>query len=211
VRLTRDNPRPTRLKDIDSQDNIALLTLGVRVGPPVMIILMLVEFWYWGNHFLVFLIPDLALTALIVIAAQWGLDKFGAAAGSILLPSGKGTPMARQYSEQEALIIRGQYVEAADSFRAIIIDDPSNIDARMRLGRLLENDLKDPAGAEEYYRGVRGQNPSREQDWAVSNALIDLYQQSGNGERLKAELMRLARQYQGTPTGETARRRLSEL
>ena len=176
-----------------------------------MIILMLVEFGLWGSHFFWFLIPDLALAALLILAARWVLDQFGRAAGSVLMPSGKGTPTARQYSEQEALIVRGQFVEAADSFRAIIADDPSNIEARLRLGRLLENDCKDLAGAEESYRRIRGQSPSREQDWQVSNALIDLYHQSGQTDKLKAELARISRQYAHTGTGAIAHRRLEEI
>ena len=174
-------------------------------------LLLMVEFAFYRNRFLWFIIPDLAATVLIVLAAHWALDQFGRAAGSVLLPSGMGTPIVRQYSEQEALIVRGQYVEAADSFRAIVEDDPGNIDARLRLGQLLEHECKDPSGAEECYRRVRGLSPTQDQDWQVSNALIDLYHQSDQQEKLKAELSRLSRQYQGTETGANARRRLEEI
>lgn len=200
-----------RLADTDSADTVFLLTLGLRVGPPVMLILLAVEYFLWGTRFLWFVIPDIAVAALATLVASWLLAKFSQGAGAILFPGGASTPAARQYSEQEALVVRGHFAEAADSYRAIISDDPANIDARLRLGRLLEQECKDPAGAEECYRRIRGQSPSPQQDWATSNALIDLYQSTGQREKLMAELGRMSRQYAGAKAGADARRRLEEL
>jgi len=200
-----------RLADTNSADTMFLVTLGLRVGPVVMLFLLGIEYLFWGNRFIWFVIPDLALTALIVLAVYWALDRFSRAGAAILFPSGNGTPAVREYSEQDALIVRGHFAEAADAFRAVIVDNPGDISARMRLGRLLEIECKDPVGAEECYRRVRGLSPTPQQDWAVSNALIDLYNRTGQRERLKAELQRMARQYSGTTVGSDARRRYDEL
>jgi hypothetical protein len=200
-----------RLRDINSGETMFLLTLGVRVGPPVMLVLLGAEYLHWGPRFIWFLIPDIAITVLVVIAAQWGLDKFSRAAGSILLPTGRSTPTPRQYSEQESLIVRGQFAEAADSFTAILADDPGNIDARMRLAALLERECNDPAAAEQCYRVVRRLTPTPEQDWAASNALIELHQRTGESGKLRIELQRIARQYRALPIGGEATRRLEAL
>lgn len=108
-------------------------------------------------------------------------------------------------------MIRGRYVEAADSYRAIIEDEPTNIEARLRLGALLEKECRDVAAAEACYREIRPLDPTPQQDWVASNALIDMYHREGNRERLKEELARLSRQYRNTEAGASARRRLKEL
>jgi tetratricopeptide (TPR) repeat protein len=200
-----------RLADTNSGDTVFLLTLALRIAPPVMLILLAVEYYFWGTRFLWFLVPDLAVTALATLIAAWLLGKVSQGAGAILFPSGISTPAPRQYSEQDALVIRGQYAEAADSYRAVIADEPLNVDARLRLGRLLEHECNDATGAEECYRRIRGLNPSPQQDWETSNALIDLYQSTGQRERLIAELGRMSRQYANTATGKNARRRLDDL
>ena len=200
-----------RLTDRDNSDHVFLLTLAVRLAPPVLIVLGAIEYYFWRNRFVWFILPDLAATALVILAVYKLLGGAARAASSVLFPSGKGTPTPRQYSEQEALVIRGRYVEAADSYRAIIEDEPANIDARMRLGRLLEGECCESAAAEGCYLEVRALNPTTQQDWVASNALIDLYHREGNRERLKEELAGLSRRFRNTDAGASARRRLKEL
>ena len=200
-----------RLTDRDTGDQVFLLTLAGRLGPVVMLFLLAVEFVFYRNRILWFIIPDIAATALFVLGAHWLFGGISRAAGSALFPSGTGTPSPRQYSEQEALVIRGRYVEAADSYRAIIDDEPANIEARMRLGRLLESDCGDAIAAEAVYLETRTLRPTTREDWIASNALIDLYQREGNRERLKEELAGLSRRFRNTDAGSSARRRLQEL
>jgi len=205
-------PKPAkRLTDRDTVDHVHLLNLAFRIGPVAMLMLMAGEYLVWGPRVVWFIIPDIAATALIVLGASRGLDIVARGAGSILLPSGNGSPKPREYSEQEALIIRGRYMEAADSYRAIIEEEPLNIEAQLRLGAILERHLNDPDGAELCYREIRARRPTPQEEWAASNALIDLYQRVGKREPLKQELSRMARQYQDTEVGASARRRLQEL
>ena len=200
-----------RLSDRDTIEHMVLLSLAVRLGPFVMIGLCGVEFYFFGPGFVWLIIPDIALTALIVYGTNWFLEGAARAAGSILLPSAKGSPKAREYSEQEALVIRGRHAEAADSYRAIIEDEPANIEARLRLGALLEEKCGDPDGAEACYRRIRAIDPTPQQEWVVSNALIDLYQREGRREELMEELASMSRRYEKTDAGAHARRRLQEL
>ena len=202
---------PRRLRDLNTPDNVLLLTLAVRIGPPLMLIMMLIEFAFIGNRFIWFIVPDLAATALLILGARWGLEQFARGAGAILLPSGKSTPTARQYSEQEALVVRGQFVEAADAYRAIAEDEPANIEVHMRLGALLATHCSDPVGAEFTYRAVRRLSPTPHQDLAASNALIELYQRNGEPAKVTAELMRLSRQYGESAIGVMAREHLIRL
>src|SRR5664279_2167481 len=127
-----------RLSDRDTVEHMVLLSLAVRLGPLLMVGLCAVEFYFFGPRFIWFILPDIALTALVIWGTNWFLEGAARAAGSILLPSAKGSPTPREYSEQQALVIRGRYAEAADSYRAIIEDDPADIEARLRLGALLE-------------------------------------------------------------------------
>ncbi len=200
-----------RLTDRDTSDHVFLLTLAVRLAPLVMIILGAIEYYFWRNRFVWFILPDLAATALVVLGAYKLIGSASRAGGAVFFPTGKGTPTPREYSEQEALVIRGRYVEAADSYRAIIEDEPANIDARMRLGRLLEGECRESAAAEGCYLEVRALNPTTQQDWVASNALIDLYHRERNRERLKEELAGLSRRFRNTDAGASARRRLEEL
>jgi tetratricopeptide (TPR) repeat protein len=200
-----------RLTDRDTADSAFKLRLVLQAGPFIMVGLCGVEFYFFGPRFIWFILPDIALTTLLIWGLHWFLDGAARAAGNIYLPSGKGSPTPREYSEQQALVIRGRYTEAADSYRAIIEDDPADIDARLRLGALLEEKCGDPDGAEACYLGIRALGPTPQQEWLVSNALIDLYHREARQERLKAELDCVARRHAGTGAGASAQRRLQEL
>ena len=203
--------RVKRLSDRDTVEHVGLLSLALRLGPFVMIGLCAVEYYFFGPRFVWFLLPNLAATALAILGTNWFLEGAARAAGSILLPSAKGSPTPREYSEQQSLVIRGRYLEAADSYRAIIEDEPGDIAARLRLGALLEEKCADPDGAEACYRDIRALDPTPQQDWLVSNALIDLYHREGRREPLKEELARLSQRHPKTDAGASAQRRLQEL
>lgn len=200
-----------RLADRDTGDHVFLLSLAVRLGPVIMLFLLAVEWAFYRERMLWLLIPDIAATALIVLGAYKVFGGVSRAAGSILFPASGGPATARQYSEQAALVIRGRYAEAADSYSAIIEDEPRNIDVHLLLGALYQNECNDPVSAERCFRAIRALRPTSEQDWVSSNALIDLYEREGNHERLKAELSGLSRRFAHTSAGEAARRRLREL
>jgi len=200
-----------RLSDGDSTDHVFMLTLAVRLGPVVMFLLLAIEWAFYRSRLLWLLIPDIAATALVVLGVYKIFGGLSIATSAVFFPSGKGTPPQREYSELEALIAGGHFVEAADCYRAIIEDEPANIEARVRLGRLLEGELHDPSAAEAVFRSVRALHPTPQEDWISSNALIDLYHRIGNRERLKAELLGLSRRFRNTDAGASARRRLDEL
>ncbi len=70
--LTR-NEAPDR----DSSDAVFLLTLGLRIGPPVLLLLLAIEYYFWGGRAVWFVIPDIAAAALATLFASWLIGKFG--------------------------------------------------------------------------------------------------------------------------------------
>lgn len=139
----------------------------------------------------------------------WGL--IGVAAGGFartVLASGD-VPQAVSFSVEEALLVRGRVDEAVASFEARLRANPTSVAVRLALAAVHRDARKDYPAAERLYLELRRMVGSP--DDAVGNALIDLYERMGERGRLMAELARFAARHPGTPAGEGARRRLSEL
>lgn len=64
---------------------------------------------------------------------------------------------------------------------------------------------------ERLYLEVRALDEAGVHEDGVSNALIGLYERTGNRGRLMIEYAKLAQRCAGTPAGQAARRRLMEL
>lgn len=204
-------PRP--LRDVDSRDHSEWFRLGLaivltltvfelflfraeRISRPAWIFL----FWL-GNPALAFLLTWGALT----LFEKLGHGLIGS------LTAATSTAPLRQYSEQESLVIRGRYAEAADMYRAVIAEEPGNIEVRLLLASLLEQKLHDPGAAEAVWLEVRSLDPTSRQELAIANNLIELYRRAGRLDDLRNELKRMARLRAGSPEGEGARRHLREL
>jgi hypothetical protein len=115
------------------------------------------------------------------------------------------------YSYQESLVARGRHADAAEAYRAHLAEHPDDQDARIALADLQATHLRDPAGAEQLYLAIRTGKPSPRQERVISDALINLYHQTGQRGREMAELAQLASRYRGTPAGDAAKRVLQEL
>jgi hypothetical protein len=120
---------------------------------------------------------------------------------------GSGTK-SRDYSEQKALVARGEFAAAADSYRSHMIAFPNDNDARLQLADLLYSSLQVPEDALELYLSVRESNPSRGQQRQVVDALINIYRLVGNESGLRRELAGAARDFPDTVLGAGARREL---
>jgi hypothetical protein len=107
--------------------------------------------------------------------------------------------------------MQGRYAEAADMYRAIIADEPMNLDARLRLASLLDLHVRDDRAAEVVLLEVRALHPSSRQEQVVGNGLIEIYRRTNRSDDLKRELTRMARRREGTPEGDGARRYLRAL
>jgi hypothetical protein len=199
----------TRLVDIDAAERSMLTRIAVLAGLPLLLILLMAE-WAFAHRLLwLLVVPDVVVVSAIVLLLWGTIRGAGGITGGLLMPS--GTPHGRQYSEQDALVARGDFSAAADSYRAFLVAFPDDLNARLGLGALLAGPLDDAAAAERCFLEIRNQHPSAEQEQVVGNALIDLYRGSGRRHELKAELARFARLNRRNRVGAMARKHLREL
>ncbi len=137
------------------------------------------------------------------------MDRFARGALGALGAHG-GDPPTRGYSEQEALVIAGRSAEAIDSFRSLLVAYPDDLEARVRLARLLA-DSGDVAGAERNYLDARARHPGEPLALRISTGLAALHRATADSAALRAELTECARRFPGTASGEHARRELEAL
>jgi Tetratricopeptide repeat len=154
------------------------------------------------SFYLVLLLANPLVAIVLAGATQWAINRAGDAFHA-MLASG-GDPHTPTYSEIESLVTRERFVEAADCYRDVIADAPGDVEARIRLARILEMHLGDTAGAEQALLDARSHQPSPGQATVIANELIDLYRKSGNRERLRGELSRFAREHPGSAAGRHA-------
>ena len=67
--------------------------------------------------------------AAVYFMVQWLAGGTAQAMGSIYHPSGKSTPYRRQYSEPQALALRGLFQEAIDCYETYVAEFPDDPDA----------------------------------------------------------------------------------
>ena len=158
-----------------------------------------------------------ALGGSIVFALWWWyfVTRASRGAGTIfgefIQPSGAGS-YERQYSREDALVMRGDVEGALASYEAIILEAPNDPQPRIRAADLCaKSGLR--ARAETLYRAVqRLPRVARKDDIYASNRLVDLYLawpgHETNGLR---ELRRLIDTYPETDAAERARAGLVNL
>ena len=118
---------------------------------------------------------------------------------------------AASFSYEESLVARGRYAEAEESYRSHVAAQPRDLDARLALAALHRDHLEDPVGAERLLLEARHLGPSSQQEFAIGNALIDLYRATRQLGRELAELARFADRFGNTEAGRRAREALRRL
>ena len=145
---------------------------------------------------------------LVIAASRTAGDTFGA----FIQPSGKGSPYERQYSFEDALVMRGDAEGALSSYDRIIAESPEEAEPRLRAAEICVKQ-KMPERAESYYRGVqRLPHVATKDDVYASNRLVDLYRSwPGHEKKALRELRRLIDTYPGSEIAERARQGLATL
>ena len=164
------------------------------IGPCVVIILFVtfalslagVRFW--------FALPiALGAAAAVMVFIIRLSESTGQGFLSFLQPSGSSTPYEKQYSLQDSMAIRGDIAGAIASYEEIILQDPLDVEARIRAAELHAGKGGNPKRAAECLleaRRVPGITPAR--DLYISNRLVDLYRGPLNEQgRALVELRRL--------------------
>lgn len=157
----------------------------------------------------------IVLDVPIAIVAAFGLHALVGRGSAGLMNTiyswGAGAPLPGSYPNQDALIARGQYSEAAEYFRDHIRVSPEDLEARLLLARLVEYHLKGDSEAELLYLEVRKLSTTPHHHAAATNGLIDLYRRTKRPDRLRVELARFAERYGNTAAGKAAAAELREL
>jgi hypothetical protein len=135
----------------------------------------------------------------------------GRAFGEFIQPSGAGS-YERQYSHEDAMVMRGDTGGALSSYEAIILEAPNDPQPRIRAADLYaKSGLRERA--EELYRAVQRLPGVRARDDIyVSNRLVDLYLAWPGHEKYGLrELRRLIDTYPETDVATRARAGLVNL
>lgn len=150
------------------------------------------------------------LAAAITYAVWTASGVAGRALVHTITGAGNLTP-APSFSYQESLIARGSFSEAAQAFQEHLDAKPRDLHARLALAALWRDHLRDPGMAERLLLETRRLDPPAHIEFAIGNALIDLYRASGQLGREMAELARFAERFAGTEAGARARAALLRL
>jgi len=130
----------------------------------------------------------------------------------ILLPDGASTPSVDQHSNIGAMVMRGQYAEAAAAYKEAILANPLDTVACEQLAQLALREMKDYPTALYAYREAekRSTEPKRRLGYAILIAGIyrDNFQDIG---KAMGELRRILSQYPDTPNAARLRAELEEL
>jgi hypothetical protein len=159
-----------------------------------------------------------AVAGAVLLSALWWFfvtrasHGAGALFGEFIQPSGDRTPYQQQYSEQDAMVMRGEVARALASYEEIILASPNDPDPRIRAAELyLQHGQRDRAEA--LFKSVqRMAHVGPKDDVYVSNRLVDLYLKWPEREvRALTELRRLIDTYPDTDIAERARTGLANL
>ena len=143
-------------------DNTLKLGFFTTIALVAVLFAYLLHGFLGVSFFWVALPVALGITALLAPLIWATTGSISTLLASFLWPSG-GDRLERDFSEQDALIVRGQYRDAADSFRSHLVAFPADNSARIRLAELLKDRLDDRPGAISLLKEARSLGPSRSQ------------------------------------------------
>ena len=200
----------------DSRERIARITLLLRIGLPAFIVLVAIHTRLnasgrIGNTaYIVWMVADPFIAVAIALGIGIAIDRAGSAFVSTVLAGGN-IPYTPQFSQHDALVVRGQHDEAVALYHEHIAANPTDLDARLRLAALLAGPAGRPADAERVFLEVRERAPTPRQTHILSNGLIDIYRAMNRRDDLLLELGRYARRFADTPGGVAAAEHLARL
>ena len=153
----------------------------------------------------------------VILAIAWWLvvtktsQGAGKLFGEFIQPSASGS-YERQYSHEDAMVMRGDIPGALTSYEEIILEAPDDAQPRLRAAELYAK-LGQRERAEELYRSVqRLPKVASKDDIFASNRLVDLYLAwPGHETKGLRELRRLIDTYPETDVAERARAGLVNL
>ena len=140
-------------------------------------------------------------------------ERVGDSAGGLFHPSAQLASPIRDYSREEALILRGRIDEAMDALRLAAEENPSDPRPSLRIAHLLRDEIGAHDEALEWFEraaSIPGL-PEAEQLY-ILRELVELCQSKlGAPERATPFLAKVARLQQGMGVGDWAHREIREI
>ena len=165
------------------------------------------------GHLTMAIIAACFAVAAFVAWAPLALANGAGATYKRFMVDGTSTPYVEQYSYEQSLVMQGRVDDALASFEAIIADQPTAIDPRLRAAEHYDREKKNFRRAAALFREVqRIDSASYGQFIFVTNRLADLYAGplAEPGKAL-VELRRLIALHPTSPAAEHARVALARL
>lgn len=133
--------------------------------------------------------------------------------GPILAPTGHGTPYVHDFSQEQALVARGDVATALALYEQRIAAAPDDVEARIRAADTYAREARDPGRAAALFREVvRMPGVRAERHVYAVHRLADLHGGPlGDPRPALRELARLADLYPGTDVAREARRAIGAL
>lgn len=140
-------------------------------------------------------------------------ESVGKLFGTIHNPSGKSTPVVREYSYPESLAIRGRYEDAIDAYQVCCVDHPEDPEPYVRIARIYRDELHQYDEALFWFKRARTEAKlDRGRELLVSQEMIEIYTRKlGQPGSAIPELARIVDRFPGDPAAAVAQREIERL
>lgn len=164
----------------------------------------------FGGGLLAVLVGAALGFTIVFFVSRMMVEKAGDLAGTIYSPSGRTTPSRPEYSYAASLAARGRIQDAIAAYEEACADNPEDPEPRLRIARLLRDELHRYEEAVTWFRRARDTLGAGPGDATLATREIFEICTSKLGAPLTAapDLARLAERLAGTPSGDWARREL---
>jgi tetratricopeptide (TPR) repeat protein len=145
--------------------------------------------------------------AFVFYSVKLVVEGGGSLLGKIYHPHGESTPHKREYSEAQALVLRGLFQEAIDCYQTYVAEFPDDPEPCIGIARVYRDHLKRYDDAVTWFRRARqAAGMDRGRELLVTREIIEVYLgKLGQPERAIPELARLADRFSGTREGDLAK------
>ncbi len=207
----------TRTRDVDSVARARRVRALLGAAPGAILGLIAgLRAMMLSDSSLAILYPFIGLLigAAVVFFLVVLISEAGGKMGSTLHnPSGRTTPHRPEYSQAQALAVRGAYPEAVDAYELLVLEHPKDSEPYIQLARLHRDRLDDLERAVRWFRrALRDSEISSGQEILVLREIVEIYtHRLGEPARAGPYLARIAEKYPETPDGQWAERELDEL
>lgn len=133
--------------------------------------------------------------------------------GHIHNPSGSSTPARREYSQAQALAMRGDYAGAVAAYELAVAEFHDDPEPYLRIARILRDHLEDAEGAVTWFKRARAEATiDRARELLVTQEIIEAYRgRLRTPARAIPELARLIERFPAHPGSDAARTELDAL